>query len=159
MARTPALRRLWLIAAASVAVLPVLFQPLPVAASSTGTLFGVTGVDRSTVSSINLGTGAVKQIAQLGLPPNFNAQITNIAGDPATHRIFALPLSVISPNPPPNFTMIFELITINSQTSAQMAITTVNRRFGDLQIAPSSNTLSALTQCVPQCVSTIVSLV
>jgi hypothetical protein len=158
MARTPASRRLWLIAAASVAVLPVLFQPLPVAASSTGTLFGVTGVDRSTVSSINLGTGAVKQIAQLGLPPNFNAQITNIAGDPATHRIFALRLSVISPNPPANITMIFELITINSQSGAQMAITTVNGGIGDLQFDPSSNTLYALTQGGPQGVSSVVRL-
>ncbi len=90
MARKPALRRIWFVLAASLAALPALLQPLPVAASSTGTLIGVTGFDRSTVSSINLGTGAVSPIAQLGLPPDLNAQITNITGDAATHRIFAL---------------------------------------------------------------------
>ena len=81
MPRKPGWRRVWILVAASVAGLPALLQPLPVAASSTGTLFGVTGLDRSTVSSIDLGTGAVTPIAQLGLPPDFNAQVTNLTGE------------------------------------------------------------------------------
>ncbi len=90
MARRSAFRRVWIVLAASVAALPALLQPLPVVASPTGTLFGITGMDRSTVSSINLGTGAVTPIAQLGLPPDFNAQVTDLTGDAATHRIFVL---------------------------------------------------------------------
>src|SRR5260370_30485217 len=118
MPRKPGWRRVWILVAASVAGLPALLQPLPVAASSTGTLFGVTGLDRSTVSSIDLGTGAVTPIAQLGLPPDFNAQVTNLTGDAATHRIFAPRLSVIVPPPPAHFTMIFEILTIDSQSHA-----------------------------------------
>src|SRR5258708_18400560 len=144
--------------AIAVALLPALVQPVSVGASSTGTLFGITGFDRSTLSKIDLSTGAVTPIVQLALTPNFNAQITNITGDAATHRIFALRLSVISPNPPANITMIFELLTINSQSGAPIAITTVSAPIGDLQFDPSSNTLYALTQGGPQGVRSVVRL-
>ncbi len=144
MPRKPGWRRVWILVAASVAGLPALLQPLPVAASSTGTLFGVTGLDRSTVSSIDLGTGAVTPIAQLGLPPDFNAQVTNLTGDAATHRIFALRLSVIVPPPPANFTMIFEILTIDSQSHAVIADTPVNAPIGDIQYDSVANTLYAL---------------
>src|SRR5260370_25667171 len=112
MARKPALRRTGFVLAASLGALPAFRQPLPVAASSTGTLIGVTGFDRSTVSSINLGTGAVSPIAQLGLPPDLNAQITNITGDAATHRIFALRQSVIPPPPPATLPTTFEILPV-----------------------------------------------
>ena len=144
MPRKPGWRRVWILVAASVAALPALLQPLPVAASSTGTLFGVTGLDRSTVSSIDLGTGAVTPIAQLGLPPDFNAQVTNLTGDAATHRIFALRLSVIVPPPPANFTMIFEILTIDGQSHAVIADTPVNAPIGDIQFDPLANTMYAL---------------
>src|SRR5260370_19519745 len=102
--------------AVAIGLLPALVQPVSAGAASTGTLFGITGMDRSTLSKIVLGTEAVTvtPIAQLGLPPNFNAQITNITGDAATHRIFALRLSVIAPAPPAHFTMLFELLTLHS---------------------------------------------
>ncbi len=144
MARKPAFRRVWVVVASSLAALSALLQPLPVAASSTGTLFGITGPDRSTVSSINLGSGAVTPIAQLGLPPDFNAQVTNLTGDAATHRIFALRISVIAPPPPANFTMTFEIITIDSQSHALIADTPVNAPIGDIQFDPLANTLYAL---------------
>src|SRR5216683_2877679 len=144
MPRKPGWGRVWILVAASVAALPALLQPLPVAASSTGTLFGVTGLDRSTVSSIDLGTGAVTPIAQLGLPPDFNAQVTNLTGDAATHRIFALRLSVIVPPPPANFTMIFEILTIDGQSHAVIADTPVNAPIGDIQFDPLANTMYAL---------------
>src|SRR5713226_2177917 len=144
MPRKPGWRRVWILVAASVAALPALLQPLPVAASSTGTLFGVTGLDRSTVSSIDLGTGAVTPIAQLGLPPDFNAQVTNLTGDAATHRIFALRISVIAPPPPANFTMIFEILTINSQSHALIGVTPVNAPIGSIQFDSLSNTMYAL---------------
>src|SRR5713226_2106419 len=144
MPRKPGWRRVWILVAASVEALPELIQPLPVAASSTGTLFGVTGLDRSTVSSIDLGTGAVTPIAQLGLPPDFNAQVTNLTGDAATHRIFALRLSVIVPPPPANFTMIFEILTIDGQSHAVIADTPVNAPIGDIQFDPLANTMYAL---------------
>src|SRR5712664_414591 len=146
--------------AIAIGLLPALVQPVSAGAASTGTLFGITGMDRSTLSKIDLGPGAVTvtPIAQLGLPPNFNAQVTNITGDAATHRIFALRLSVISPNPPANITMIFELLTINSQSGAPIAITTVSAPIGDLQFDPSSNTLYALTQGGPQGVRSVVRL-
>src|SRR5260370_28245526 len=144
MPRKPGWRRVWILVAAAVAALPALLQPLPVAASSTGTLFGVTGLDRSTVSSIDLGTGAVTPIAQLGLPPDFNAQVTNLTGDAATHRIFALRLSVIVPPPPANFTMIFDILTIHSQSHAVIPDTPVNAPIGDIQYDSVANTLYAL---------------
>src|SRR6266851_8696609 len=146
--------------AIAIGLLPALVQPVSAGAASTGTLFGITGMDRSTLSKIVLGTGAVTvtPIAQLGLPPNFNAQITNITGDAATHRIFALRLSVIAPPPPANSTMIFELLTIDSQSGAPLAITTVNAPIGDLQFDPVSNSLYALTSGGPQGVRSVVRL-
>src|SRR5229473_3806934 len=144
MPRKPGWRRVWILVAASVAALPALVQPLPVAASPTGTLFGVTGLDRSTVSSINPGTGAVKEIAQLGLPADFNAEVVDLTGDAATHRIFALRISVIAPPPPANFTMNFEIITIDSQSHALIADTLMNAPIGDIQFDPLANTLYAL---------------
>jgi hypothetical protein len=140
----PAFRRILTVVAASIATLPAVLQPLPVAASPTGTLFGITGLDRSTVSSINIATGAVTPIAQLGLPPDLNAQVTNITGDAATHRIFALRISVIAPPPPANFTMIFEILTIDSQSGALIAHTPVNAPIGEIQFDPLANTLYAL---------------
>ncbi len=144
--------------AIAIGLLPALVQPVSAGAASTGTLFGITGMDRSTLSKIDLGTGAVSvtPIAQLGLPPNFNAQITNLTGDAATHRIFALRLSVIAP--PANFTMTFELLTINSQSGAPLAITTVNAPIGALQFDPVSNFLYALTSGGPQGVRSVVRL-
>src|SRR5258708_31496303 len=104
------------------------------------------------MSTSNFAPGAVRATptTQLGLPPNFNAQITNITGDAATHRIFALRLSVISPNPPANITMIFELLTINSQSGAPITITTLTAPIGDLQFDPSSTTPYALPPVGPQ---------
>src|SRR5260370_6179244 len=144
MPRKPGWRRFWILVAASVAGLPALLQPLPVAASSPATVSGVAGLAGSTVSSIDLGTGAVTPIAQLGLPPDFNAQVTNLTGDAATHRIFALRLSVIVPPPPANFTMIFEILTIDSQSHAVIADTPVNGPIGYIQYDSVANTLYAL---------------
>src|SRR6266851_730759 len=158
MGLAAAWRGLGALVAIAIGLLPALVQPVSAGAASTGTLFGITGMDRSTLSKIDLGTGAVSvtPIAQLGLPPNFNAQITNLTGDAATHRIFALRLSVIAP--PANFTMTFELLTINSQSGAPLAITTVNAPIGALQFDPVSNFLYALTSGGPQGVRSVVRL-
>src|SRR5260370_2749356 len=144
MPRKPGWRRFWILVAASVAALPALLQPRAAPASSPGPLLGAAGVGRSTVSSIDLGTGAATPIAQLVLPPDFNAQVTNLTGDAATHRIFALRLSVIVPPPPANFTMIFEILTIDSQSHAVIADTPVNAPIGDIQYDSVANTLYAL---------------
>src|SRR5216683_1825333 len=146
MGLAAAWRGLGALVAIAIGLLPALVQPVSAGAASTGTLFGITGMDRSTLSKIDLGTGAVSvtPIAQLGLPPNFNAQITNLTGDAATHRIFALRLSVIAPPPPANFTMIFEILTIDGQSGAPIADTPVNAPIGDIQFDPLANTMYAL---------------
>jgi hypothetical protein len=130
--------------AIAIALLPALVQPVSAGAASTGTLFGITGMNRTTLSKIDLGTGAVTPIAQLGLPPNFNAQVTNLTGDPATHRLFALRISVIVQPPPGNFTMILELLTINGQTGSFTVSPPLSTPIGDLQFDSLSNTLFAL---------------
>jgi hypothetical protein len=90
MARKPAFRRLWLIGVASVTALPALLQPLPVAASSTGTLFGI-DIRRPAVVSIDPTTGATTPVADLSLAnqpaPGF---MDTMASDPATHRVFLI---------------------------------------------------------------------
>jgi FIMAH domain-containing protein len=89
MTRKPALRRVWIVVAASIAALPALLQPLPVAASSTGTLFGI-DIRRPAVVSIDPSTGVSSPVADLSLAAGQPAPgfMDTMASDPATHRVF-----------------------------------------------------------------------
>ena len=68
MARSRAWRRVGFLIAAPVALVPVLFQPIPAAASATGTLFGIV-LNTTSVSTIDPSTGATTKVADLSLPP------------------------------------------------------------------------------------------
>jgi hypothetical protein len=113
MARKPPLRRVWVVVAASVAALPALIQPLPVAASPTGTLFGI-DIRRSAVVSIDPGSGASRFVADLSLAnqPAVGFMDT-MASDPATHRVFLVRNVFDFSNGFPTTT--YQLLTVDTQ--------------------------------------------
>jgi hypothetical protein len=113
MARTPAFRRVWMVLAASIAVLPILFQPLPVAASSTGTLFGI-DIRRPAVVRIDPGSGATTSIADLSAPAGQPAPgfMDTMASDPANHRLFLVRNLFDFSNGFPTIT--YQLITVDT---------------------------------------------
>jgi hypothetical protein len=109
----PAFRRVWILVAASVAALPALLQPLPVAASSTGTLFGI-DIRRPAVVSIDPTTGATTPVADLSVAnqpaPGF---MDTMASDPATHRLFLIRILFDFSNGFPTTT--YQLLTVDTQ--------------------------------------------
>jgi hypothetical protein len=113
MARKPAFRLVWIVVAASLAALPALLQPLPVAASSTGTLFGI-DIRRPAVVSIDPTTGATTPVADLSVAnqpaPGF---VDSMASDPATHRLFLVRVVFDFSNGFPTTT--YQLITVDTQ--------------------------------------------
>src|SRR4029077_9245639 len=113
MARKPAFRRVWFVVAAAVAALPVPLQPLPVAASSTGTLFGI-DIRRPAVVSIDPGSGATTPVADLSLPAGQPAPgfLDAMASDPATHRLFLIRDVFDFSNGFPTIT--YQLITVDT---------------------------------------------
>ncbi len=109
MARLRAWRSVCLSIAGSVALLPVLLQPLPAAASPTGTLFAITG--SQSLVQVNPGAGTFSTVGNLNTPDS--PQSVALASDPATHRLFAMRTSG------PTFTQ--NLLTIDSRTGTILA--------------------------------------
>jgi len=149
MARKLTFRRLWLIVAASVATLPVLFLPMPVAASSTGTLFGI-DIRRSAVVSVDPSTGALTPLADLSLPPGqlFPGFSSSMVDDPASHQLFLVRVvQDISAFPP---TTTDQLITVDTRTGAFTVSPGLAHPVTAMAFDTSSATLFGMTgDCCP----------
>ncbi len=149
MARKLALRRLWLIVAVSLAALPALFQPLPVAASATGTLFGI-DIRRPAVVSIDPSTGALTPLADLSLPPGqlFPGFSDSMVDDPASHRLFLVRVVFDFSQFPPTITD--QLITVDSRTGALTVSPGLAHPVTALAFDTSTGTLLGFTgDCCP----------
>jgi hypothetical protein len=112
---------------------PSLAQPLPAAASTTGTLFAITGINQNVLSRIDPGTGVVTDIKDLGGVDQ--GQVVSLTGDPATHRLFAI-RTTITPLIGKN-----ELLTIDSQTFVVTPSPSTNVPAFQIQFDPSSGNL------------------
>ncbi len=148
MARKLAFRRLWIVVAASVAVMPALLQPLPVAASSTGTLFGI-DIRRSALVSIDPTTGATTPVADLSLAnqpaPGF---MDTMASDPATHRLFLVRNVFDFSNGFP--TTSYELVTVDSRGGILTVSPDMGHPVTSLAFDTSTGTLLGFTgDCCP----------
>ncbi len=117
MSAGKALRKLALIVGASLTLVPLLMQPIPAEAASSGTLFGI-DIRHAAVVSINPSSGALTTVADLSLPlgqpgPGFG---DTMASDPATHRLFVVrSVFDLSAFPP---AITYQLITVDSRSGA-----------------------------------------
>jgi hypothetical protein len=149
MARKLALRRVWIVVVASVAALPALLQPLPVAASSTGTLFGI-DIRRSAVVSIDPSTGALTPVADLSLPPGqlFPGFSDSMVDDPASHRLFLVRVVQDLSGFPPTSTD--QLVTVDTRTGALTVSPGLAHPVTALAFDTSNATLFGMTgDCCP----------
>lgn len=148
-------RRLGFLACALVAAAPSLFQPVPAAASTTGTLFGI-DIRRPGVVSINPATGALTPVADLSLPPGQPAPgfSDSMVDDPATHRLFVVRIVFDFSGPFPTTTD--QLITVNTQTGALTISPGLAHPVTALAFDTSTGTLLGFTgDCCPNQIVTI----
>jgi len=149
MSRRMTWRRLGFLFSAMIAIAPAVFQPLPAAASTTGTLFGI-DIRRSAVVSIDPSTGATTPVADLSLPPGQPAPGFNdtMASDPATHRLFLVRIVFDFSTFPPTITD--QLVTANSQTGALTVSPGLAHPVTSLAFDASTGTLLGFTgDCCP----------
>ena len=145
MARTASRRVFGFLAAIAVAALPALLQPLPTAASSGGTLFGI---NLTNVYKIDTGTGAIS--AFVALPPipatQHNPSFNGLASDPVGHRLFTVRSSVSS-----DFSaQFYNLVTIDTQSAAVSVGPDMPQGAPELAYDPSSKELFGVTNfCCP----------
>ena len=127
------------------ALLPALAQPLPVAASTSGTLFGL---GPTTIVKVDPASGASTLFADLPIRPDvspfqsFNALVS----DPARHRLFTLRTAFSS-----DFsTAYYNLITVDSQSAALTVGPDMESGITDMVYDPSSGALFGQTNmCCP----------
>ncbi len=142
-------RRLGFLVGALVGAAPALFQPLPAAASSTGTLFGI-DIRRPAVVKIDSSSGALSPLANLSLPsgqpaPGFSDSMVD---DPATHRLFLVRVVFDFSAFPPTITD--QLVTVNSQTGALTVSPGLAHPVTSLAFDTSTGTLLGFTgDCCP----------
>jgi hypothetical protein len=125
----------------AVAVMPFLGQPVPAAAASGGTLFAISGISQSILSSVDPATAAITPIEDLA--GTNQGQLVSITGDPATHRIFADRQSVVF-IPPSTINVTTEILTINSLNGAFTVSGPVNEPVGQSVFDPSTGSLYLL---------------
>jgi hypothetical protein len=130
----------------------MLFQPIPAAASATGTLFGIV-LNTLSVSSIDPASGATtNKFADLSLPgqlfPGFSI---SMADDPATHRLYLLRIVTDMTLPPPNNQTV-QLVTVDtSSPGATPTAINLTQPLAGLALDTSSGTLFGITptNCCP----------
>jgi hypothetical protein len=137
MTRMP--RRFGLLIGTLVALAPLAMQPLPAAASTTGTLFGITGTSQNILARIDPATGAATQLTDLSVS-GADAQSAGLVSDPSTHRLFLVRTS-ISPT-----SGSVQLLTINSQTGAILSRPTLPTVVQSLAFDTDTGTLFGITQ-------------
>ena len=136
MSITTARRGFGFAVAFAVAALPLLAHPLPAAATSTGTLFAITGLNQNELSRIDLATGVVTDIKDLGGADQ--GHVVSLTGDPATHHLFAI-RTTITPLIGKN-----ELLTIDSQSFGVVVSPSTDVPAQQIQFDPSSGSLYGL---------------
>ncbi len=120
MSTRSAARRLVVLLGTAVALLVLNLPPLPAAAASTGTLFGIaSGPNGNVLVTVDPSSGAETQLTDLSVPGAIDAQSSSLAGDPATHRLFLVRTVVTGFDPSTGFPIFeFQVVTVNSQTGA-----------------------------------------
>jgi hypothetical protein len=155
MARSRAWRRVVLSIAAPVALVPMLFQPIPAAASATGTLFGIV-LNTLSVSSIDPASGATTKIADLSLPgQRFPGFSISMADDATAHRLYLLRIVTDMTLPPPNNSTV-QLVTVDTAHPGTPPTYTVPiQPLAGLALDTSSGTLFGITptNCCPNSLS------
>ncbi|HXJ47952.1 MAG TPA: hypothetical protein VNF91_02170, partial [Candidatus Acidoferrum sp.] len=146
MAGTASRRGFGFLVAIGVAVLPALLQPLPsVAATSTGTLFGI---DQTAVYKIDTTTGALTSFAPLPQPPptQINPSFNGLASDSVGHRLFTVRSSMSS-----DFsTQFYDLVTVDTQSAAVSVSPDMAQGAPELVYDTSSKGLFGITNvCCP----------
>jgi ribosomal protein L14 len=145
MAGTASRRGFGFLVAIGVAVLPALLQPLPTAASSGGTLFGM---NLTGVYKIDTTTGALSVFAPLPPPPptQFLPSFNGLASDPIGHRLFAVRSSMSL-----DFSaQHYDLVTIDTQTAAVSVSADMAQGAPELAYDPTSKELFGVTNfCCP----------
>ena len=155
MAAARALRKVAVLIGTSLSLLPLLAQPTPVVAATTGTLFGI-DIHGPAVVRIDPGTGALTPVADLSLPPDHLAPgfMDTLASDPATHRLFLVrTVDDISSGFP---TRTYELVTVDSRGGILSVSSDMGRPVTSLAFDSSAHTLFGLTgDCCPFQVVTV----
>lgn len=136
-------RRFGLVIGALVVLVPLALQPLPAAASSTGTLFGVTG-NQDILVRVDPITGTMTQLTDLRVPGS-DAQSASMASDPISHRLFLVRTTVTFVFPS-SITITEELLTIDSRSGAILSHPVLSGRgLQNLAFDTSSGTLFGYT--------------
>lgn len=103
--------------AAAFVVLPLAVQPIVVSASSSGTLYAISG-NQDKLDTVDSSTGTLTQLSDLSVA-GADAQTAGMAGDPVTHRIYAIRTVVTFTSTGINFEI--QLLTINAVNGAILA--------------------------------------
>jgi FIMAH domain-containing protein len=144
MAGSTRLRRVGLLIGSLVALAPALLQSSPASAAGQGTLFAISGLGQSVLSTIDPTTAAITPIEDLAGPGN-NGQILSLTGDPSTHRLFMV-RSITTFIPPTTILVENQLLTVNSQTGAILSSPDLTGLANGLKFDPSTGVLFALSQ-------------
>jgi hypothetical protein len=151
MARIGLLRRRGLLLGALAALAAALIQPLPAAAATTGTLFGIVFQPIPGVARIDPVSGTTTLLADLSLPPGHPSPgfSAGLVDDPTSHRLFLVRVVLDFTLPPPNNTTS-QLVTVDSRTGA-MTVQTLSQGLAGLAFDPSTGTLFGVTagNCCP----------
>ena len=147
MVSRTALRRLGLLVGASIAIAPLLLQPLAASAATTGTLFALLNSPLS-IATVDPASGALTQLADLSLPAGLGGGYNpTIADDPTNHRLF-LDRTLVDFSVDP-IVITSQLVTVDSVTGAVSA-SPLDQALSGLIFDPSTGTLFGFTaECCP----------
>jgi hypothetical protein len=153
MARSSAWRRLGLFVGGSIAAAPLLLQPLPAAAATTGTLFALLNSPLS-IATVDPASGALTQLADLSLPDGLGGGYNpTMADDPTNHRLF-LDRTLVDLSVDP-IAITHQLVTIDSVSGAVSA-SPLDHDLSGLVFDPSTGTLFGFTaECCPAQIVTV----
>jgi len=149
MSITAARRRFGSVVAIAVAAVPLLTQPLPAAASSTGTLYSVSRSGYLVQLDQAAGTETpVVNLAPTGLPFGVYAIPGGFASDSSSHRLFGLLRTQDIRTFPGSWTHQVLSITPGGPTVTTSG--TLNRLLqSSLALDSSTNSLYGITECCP----------
>jgi len=120
-----------------VGLLPLLGQPVTASASTSGTLYAISG-NQDVLNRYDLTAGTLTPIAQLAGANQ--GQTGTLTVDPIAHRIYGLRTTVIF-TPPFNISITNEVLTINSVTGAFTVSKPVNAPVNQILFDPSNHSL------------------
>jgi hypothetical protein len=153
MAHSAAWRRFGMLVAGAIAAAPLLLQPLPAAAATTGTLFALLNSPLS-VATVDPSSGALTQVADLSLPAGMGGGYNPTMADDATnHRLF-LDRTLVDFSVDP-IAITNQLVTVDSSSGAVSA-SPLDHALTGLVFEPSTGTLFGFTaECCPAQIVTV----